>query len=70
MDSPVLYLAFFNTILPALFRTFGLPPRSCLQNLHFPMIILPPNIRIFPVFLAVSVTHKPVNGSTDAYAFT
>ena len=23
---------------------------SCLQNLHFSMIILPPNIRIFPVF--------------------
>ena len=32
------------------------------------MIILPPNIRIFPVFLAVSVTHKPVNRSTHAYA--
>ena len=34
------------------------------------MIILPPNIRIFPVFLAVSLTEKPVNRSIYAYALT
>ena len=34
------------------------------------MIILPLNIRIFPVFLAISTTDKPVNQSTNAYALT
>ena len=34
------------------------------------MIILPPNIRIFPVFLAVSTTDKPKNRSIHAYAVT
>ena len=32
------------------------------------MIILSPSIRIFPVFLAVSTTDKPVNRSIHAYA--
>ena len=31
---------------------------------------LPPNIRIFPVFLAVSTTDKPVNRSIHDYALT
>ena len=44
------------------------PLASCLQNLHFP-IILPPNIRIFPL-LAVSITDKPVNRSIHAYDLT
>ena len=34
------------------------------------MIILPPNIRIFPIFLAISKTDKPVNQSIQAYALT
>ena len=34
------------------------------------MIILPPNIQIFPVFLAISTTDKPVNQSIHAYALT
>ena len=34
------------------------------------MIILPPNIRIFPVFLVVSTTNKPVNRSIQVYALT
>ena len=34
------------------------------------MIMLPPNIRIFPVFLAVSTIDKPVNRSIHAYALT
>ena len=34
------------------------------------MIILPPNIRIFPVFLVVSTTNKPVNQSIQVYALT
>ena len=34
------------------------------------MIILPPNIRIFPFFLAISTTDKPLNRSIEAYALT
>ena len=34
------------------------------------MIIPPPNIRIFPVFLAISTTDKLVNQSIQAYALT
>ena len=34
------------------------------------MIILPSNIRIFPVFLAISTTDKPVNRSIQANALT
>ena len=72
VESPVLYLAFFKTILAALFGTLGLPLRkvSCLQNLYYSMIILPPNIRIFPVFLAVTTTDKPANRGIHAYALT
>ena len=66
VESPILYLAFLKIILAALFRTFGLPFVSCLQNLHFSTIILPPNIRIFPVFLAVSTTDKPVHRGIHA----
>ena len=46
------------------------PLVSCLQNLHFSMIILLPNMRIFPVFLAISATNKPVNRSIHGYALT
>ena len=34
------------------------------------MIILPPNIRIFQFFLAISTTDKPVNRSIKAYSLT
>ena len=34
------------------------------------MIILPPAVRIFPVFLAVSTTDKPVNRSILACSLT
>ena len=49
---------------------FFFPFISCLQNLPFFMIMLPPNIWIFPVFLAVITTDKPVNRSIHAYALT
>ena len=62
VESLILYLAFFKTILATLFRAFGLP-------LHFSMIILPPNIRIFPI-LAISTTDKTVTRSIQAYACT
>ena len=34
------------------------------------MIILPPNIRIFPVSFAVITTDKPANRSIHAYRLT
>ena len=34
------------------------------------MTISPPKIRIFPFFLSVMSTDKPVNGSKHAYAVT
>ena len=43
---PLLYMAFFKTILVVSFKTFGLTPPSLL----FSMTILPPNFRIFPFF--------------------
>ena len=35
VESPILYLAFSKTISPALFRTFGLPPRFLLLKPSF-----------------------------------
>ena len=69
VESLILYLPFFKTILATLFRAFGLPLVSCLQTLHFSMILLPPNICIFPVF-SNSTTDKPENRSIQAYALT
>ena len=69
VESPILYLAFFKTILAALLRTFGLPLR-----------FLPPKPSFlhdsttqhsdFSSFLAISTTDKPVNRSIQAYAIT
>ena len=69
VESPILYLAFFKTILAALLRTFGLPLR-----------FLPPKPSFlhdsttqhsdFSSFLAISTTDKPVNRSIQAYALT
>ena len=39
---------------------------SCLQNLHFSMIILPPNIRIFPVFLQLL---QQISQQIEVYTF-
>ena len=68
VELSLLYLTFFKTILAALFRTISLPLLFCLQNLHFSMTISPSKIRIFPVFLAVISTDKPVNRSKLPYA--
>ena len=46
----VSYFVSLKTILAALFRTFGIPFVSCLQNLHFSMIILPPTLGFFQIF--------------------
>ena len=70
MDSPVLYLAFFNTILPALFRTLGLPPRFLPSKPSFLHDHFTTQHSDFSSFLAVSTTDKPVNRSIQAYALT
>ena len=71
VESPILYLAFFKTILGALFRTFGpplrfLPSKPSFVNDHF---TTQPS-HFFQVFLAVSTTDKPVNRGIHAYAIT
>ena len=65
MESPILYLAFSKTISPALFRTFGLPPRFLLLKPSF----LHDHFTTQFQFLAVSIlADKPVNRSIHAYS--
>ena len=60
-----------KTVLAALLKTIRLNFFFfCLQNIHFSMTISPPKIRIFPFFLSVMSTDKPVNRSKHAYAVT
>ena len=62
-----LYLAFFKTAQLLYGEVLVFPFISCLQNLHSSMTIIPSNIWIFPVFLAVSATDKPVNRNIHAH---
>ena len=70
VESPILYLAFFKTILAALFRAFGLP-LSFLPSkpsfLHDHSTTQHSNVSSF---LAISTTDKSVNRSIQAYALT
>ena len=70
VESPILYVAFFKTILSALFRAFGLP----LSFLPSKPLFLHDHSTIqhsdFSSFLAISTTDKPVNRSIQAYALT
>ena len=70
VESPILYLAFFKTILAALFRAFG-PPLNFLPSkpsfLHDHSTTQHSD---FSSFLATSTTDKPVNRSIQAYALT
>ena len=68
VESPILYLAFFKTILTVLFRTFGLPLRflplkSSLFHDHFTT-----QHSDFPSVLEAITTDKPVNRSIHPYA--
>ena len=70
VESPISYLAFFKTILAALFGIIGLPLRflpskSSLFHDHFTT-----QHSDFPSFLAVITTDKPANRSIHAYAVT
>ena len=68
VESPILYLAFFKTILAALFRTFGLPLRFLPSKPSFLHDHFTTQHSDFSSFLAVSTTDKPVNRSIHAYS--
>ena len=71
VESPILYLAFFKTILAALFRAFG-RPLSFLPSkpsfLHDHSTTQHSDFSGF--FLAISTTDKPVNRGIKAYSLT
>ena len=70
MKSPILYLAFFKTILAALFRAFGLPLSFLPSKPSFLHDHSTTQHSNFSSFLAISTTDKPVNRSIQAYALT
>ena len=70
VESLILYLAFFKTILATLFRAFGrslsfLPSKPSFLHDHSTT----QHFGFFQ-FLAISTTDKPVNRSIQAYALT
>ena len=67
VESPILYLAFFKTILAALFRAFGLPLSFLPSKPSFLHDHSTTQHSDFSSFLAISTTDKPVN---RAYALT
>ena len=70
-ESPILYLAFFKTILAdlaALFRAFGLPLSFLPSKPSFLHDHSTTQHSDFSSFLAISTTDKPVNRSIQAYA--
>ena len=70
VESPILYLAFFKTILAALFGTLGLPLRFLLSKPSLLHDHFTTQHSDFPRFLAAITTDKPVNRSIHAYALT
>ena len=65
-----MYLAFFQTILAALFRTFGLPLHFLPSKPSFLHDHSATQHAKFSSFLAISTIDKPVNRSIHAYALT
>ena len=73
VESPLLYLAFFKTILAASeFRTISLPLLFFLWSLKPPFLDghFTTQHWDFRSFLAVFSTDKPVSGSEHAYSLT
>ena len=70
VESPILYLAFFKSILAALFRAFGLPFSFLPSKPSFLHDHSTTQHSDFSSFLAISTTDKPVNQSIQAYALT
>ena len=69
-ESLILYLAFFKTILAALFKAFGLPLSFLPSKPSFLHDHSTTQHSDFSGFLAISTTDKPVNRSIQAYALT
>ena len=69
-ESLILYLAFFKTILAALFRAFGLPLSFLPSEPSFLHNHSTTQHSNFSSFLTISTTDKPVNRSIQAYALT
>ena len=70
MESSILYLAFFKTILAALFRAFGLPLHflpSKPSFLHDHSTTQHPDVSSI---LTISTINKPLNRSIQAYALS
>ena len=67
VESPILYLAFFKTILAALFRAFGLPLSFLPSE---PSFLHNHSTTQHSSFSSFSITDKPVNRSIQAYALT
>ena len=70
VESPILYLAFFKTILGAFFRTFGLLLRFLSSKPSFLHDHFTTQHSDFSSFLGVSITDKSLNRSILAYALT
>ena len=70
VESPILYLAFFKTILAALFRAFGLPLSFLPSKPSFLHDHSTTQHSDFSSFLAISTTDKPVNRSIQASSLT
>ena len=70
VESPILYLAFFKTILAALFRAFGRPLSFLPSKPSFLLDHSTTQHSDSSGFLATSTTNKPVNRSIQAYALT
>ena len=61
---PILYMAFFKTILAVLFRTFGLPPRFLSVKPSFLYDHLTTQHSDFSIVLGISLTEKLVDRNT------
>ena len=70
VESPILYLALFRTVLATLFRAFGLPPSLLPSKPSFLHDHSTTQNSDFPSFLAMSRTDKQVNRSIQDYALT
>ena len=70
MESSILYIAFFKTILAALFRAFGLPLSFLPSKPSFLHDHSTTKHSDFSGFLAISTTDKLVNRCIQAYGLT
>ena len=70
VESPILYLAFFKTILADLFMAFGRPLSFLPSKPSFLHDHSTTQHSDISGFLAISATDKPVNRSIHAYALT